>query len=318
MGNAMARATTGELSLAATVARRHYLHGQNKTEIAADLGVSRFKVGRLLDLARSSGLVRISVADPGAVDVELGDRLRLHLGLDRAIVVNAIDGEPGGVRDHLAGLTASLLEETLTPTDVLGLAWSRSVLETAARVQRLPGCDVVQLSGALTWPDVAMNLVEAVQRLGRVGGGRSYAFYSPLFVSDPASVEVIHRQPEVAAAFARFGSVTTALVGIGSWSPASSTLHDTLTQEEREALRRNHVLADVSGTFLDDSGAPLPMPMTRQVVGISADGLRAIPRVIAIANGKEKAAAVRVAARAGYIKTLVTTSSLAYELLEMG
>jgi DNA-binding transcriptional regulator LsrR (DeoR family) len=78
------------------------------------------------------------------------------------------------------------------------------------------------------------------------------------------------------------------------------------------------VLADVSGTFLDDSGAPLPMPMTRQVVGISADGLRAIPRVIAIANGKEKAAAVRVAVRAGYIKMLVTTSSLADELLEMG
>ena len=305
----------GDLTLAATVARRYFLQGQTKVEIASDLRLSRFKVARLLDLARTNGLVRVSITDPGTVDAELSDQLRQHLGLDRAIVVNAVDGDQGKARDHLASLAASLLEEMLSPSDVLGLAWSRSVLETAARIRRLPGCDVVQLSGALARPDVSTNLVEAVERLARVGGGRSYAFYSPLFVSDPASVEVIGRQPEVAAAVARFPSVTTALVGIGCWQPASSTLHDALLPEEREALLRGDVLADVSGTFLDASGSPLPMLMSRQVIGIDAAILHDIPRVVSIASGREKAPAVRIAVRAGYVNTLVTTAALADELL---
>ena len=317
MGTTTSSPTTSELALAASVARRYFLGGQTKVDIATDLGMSRFKVARLLDLARSSGLVRISVADPVTVDIELGDLLRRRLALTQVIVVNTVGGDVGRIRGQLASHTASFLEETLTSTDVLGIAWSRSVLETATRLQRLPGCEIVQLSGALRRPEVTTDLVEVVQRLGRVGGGRSHAFYAPLFVSDPASAEVIRRQPEVAGAFARFASVTVALVGIGSWRPADSTLHESLTSEERGALHRSHVLADVSGTFLDESGSPLPMPLTRQIVGIEAEALRAIPQVIAIAHGRDKAAAAHIAARSGFVKTLVTTPPLARELLRL-
>ena len=211
-------------------------------------------MARLLDLARDSGLVRISIGTPGGVDVELSDQLRRRLGLTRAIVVNAVDGGDAEIREHLAGLTAELLEEILTPDDVLGLGWSRSALATAARLRRLPPCPVVQLTGALTSPDVSVNLIESVQAVARSGGGRGYTFYSPLFVADPASVDVITRQAEVADAFARFGQVTTAVVGIGSWQPVRSDLHDALTAEERAALQRRDVLADVCGTFLDAAG----------------------------------------------------------------
>jgi DNA-binding transcriptional regulator LsrR (DeoR family) len=58
------------LVLAAAVARRYYLEGETKVEIAGQLGLSRFKVARLLEEARASGIVRtdgrrhhLSVAD---------------------------------------------------------------------------------------------------------------------------------------------------------------------------------------------------------------------------------------------------------------
>ena len=43
--------TTGPaaLVLTATVARRFYLDGASKSDIAAELGLSRFKVARMLD-----------------------------------------------------------------------------------------------------------------------------------------------------------------------------------------------------------------------------------------------------------------------------
>ena len=39
--------------------RRYYLDGASKSEIAAELGISRFKVARLLERARREGIVRI-------------------------------------------------------------------------------------------------------------------------------------------------------------------------------------------------------------------------------------------------------------------
>jgi DNA-binding transcriptional regulator LsrR (DeoR family) len=306
-----------DLVLAATVARRYFLQDRTKVQIAAELSLSRFKVARLIDVARSSGIVRITIATPGAVDTELSVLLRERLGLGRALVVNTVDNGDNGAtaRGHLADVAATLLNEVLTPSDVLGLGWSRAVLATAARLTRIPACAVVQMTGGLTSPDVTASLIDAVDGLARRGGGRGYSFYAPMFVSDPASAEVVRRQPETAAAFARFPDITRAVIGIGSWQPVHTDLHDVLSADERAALHRAGVLADLSGTFLDAAGTPLTMPHSRRVVGIDAAQLKAVPDVVCIAYGKERATAVRAAVRAGYVTTLVTTAALAQELL---
>jgi len=304
-----------DLVLAATVARRYFLEDRTKVQIAAELHLSRFKVARLIDLARTSGIVRITIATPGTVDTELSMLLRERLALRRALVVNTVDDDDAMARGHIAEVAARLLTEVLTPSDVLGLSWSRAVLATAERLTRIPACAVVQLTGGLTSPDVTASLIDAVDRLSRAGGGRGYSFYAPMFVSDPASVEVVRRQPETAAAFARFSDVTVAVVGIGSWQPVRSDVHDAVTAEERAALHRSGALADLAGTFLDVHGTPLTMPQSRRIIGIGADQLKAVPDVVCVAYGKERAPAVSAAIRAGYVTSLVTTAALAQELL---
>ena len=81
--------------LTASVARRYYLDGRSKVEIAEEFGLSRFKVARLLDDARASGLVRIEIGHPGAIDVELSGRLQDALGLQHCVVVDTPDERPG-------------------------------------------------------------------------------------------------------------------------------------------------------------------------------------------------------------------------------
>jgi DNA-binding transcriptional regulator LsrR (DeoR family) len=304
-----------DLVLAATVARRYFLEDRTKVQIAAELHLSRFKVARLIDLARTSGIVRITIATPGTIDTELSMLLRERLALRRALVVNTVDDDDAMARGHIAEVAARLLTEVLTPSDVLGLSWSRAVLATAERLTRIPACAVVQLTGGLTSPDVTASLIDAVDRLARAGGGRGYSFYAPMFVSDPASVEVVRRQPETAAAFARFSDVTVAVVGVGSWQPVRSDVHDAVTAEERAALHRSGALADLAGTFLDVHGTPLTMPQSRRIIGIGADQLKAVPDVVCVAYGKERAPAVSAAIRAGYVTSLVTTAALAQELL---
>jgi len=42
-------------------ARRYFLDGASKIEIAQELGISRFRVARLLDAALRDGIVRIEI-----------------------------------------------------------------------------------------------------------------------------------------------------------------------------------------------------------------------------------------------------------------
>src|SRR5215218_8796041 len=111
--------------LTASVARRYYLDGRSKVEIAEEFGLSRFKVARLLDAARESGLVRIEIRHQGEIDVDLSARLRDRFGLRHAIVIGGADDDLQTLREHVGRAAARLLAEIVTPQDVLGLAWAR-------------------------------------------------------------------------------------------------------------------------------------------------------------------------------------------------
>ena len=82
----MATSTGGpaELVLAASVARRFYIDDRSKTEIAEEFALSRFKVARLLEVARAKGIVRIEIGHPGELDLDLSDRLCTAYSLEHA------------------------------------------------------------------------------------------------------------------------------------------------------------------------------------------------------------------------------------------
>jgi len=302
--------------LTASVARRYYLDGRSKVEIAEEFALSRFKVARLLDDARSSGLVRIEIGHPGVVDVELSARLMEALGLTHCVVTDTPDDHPATLREHLAAAAAELLTEIVTPDDVLGLSWARSVSAMAAELRVLAPVPVVQLTGALARPGADDSSIELVREVARVGGGPAYFFYAPMAVSDPVTARALRGQPEVARAFGLIGSVTKAVAGVGAWEPEQSTLYDATGEAECDELRAAGVCAEVSGVLIDDTGEPVSAPLTERMIGITAAQMRAVPEVIGIVYGLAKARAVSAAVRGGYVDSLVTHSTLATALID--
>ncbi len=302
--------------LMASIARRYYLDGRSKVEIAEEFDLSRFKVARLLETARESGLVRVEIRHQGEIDVDLSARLQDRFGLQHSIVVNTPDDDAGSLRHHLGQAAAELLGEIVTPQDVLGLTWARAVSAMARALPPLPGTPVVQLTGALSLPDGPDTSVDVVREVASASGGAAYVFYAPFTVPDAATARALRQQPEVARAFAQLPLVTKAVAGVGQWEPGQSTLYDSSTEEDREALRRLGVCADVSGVFLSSDGTPVRSELAERMIGISAEQMRAIPEVIAIPYGAAKAPAVRAALRSGLIGGIVTHTALAEAVLE--
>ena len=305
-----------QLVLTASVARRYYLDGRSKVEIAEEFSLSRFKVARLLDDARSSGLVRIEIGHPGVVDVELSARLMEALALRHCVVTDTPDDHPATLREHLGAAAAELLTEIVTPDDVLGLSWARSVSAMAGALRVLAPVPVVQLTGALARPGADDSSIELVREVARVAGGPAYYFYAPMAVPDPTTARALRGQPEVARAFGLIRSVTKAVAGVGAWEAEQSTLYDATSEAERIELGRVGVCAEVSGVLIDDGGKPVPAPLTERMIGITAAQMRAVPEVIGIVYGLAKTRAVLAAVRGGYVDSLVTHSTLASALID--
>src|SRR6201982_1234584 len=106
-----------EVVLGARVARQFYLEGVSKVDIADRLGISRFRVARLLDSAREAGMVRIEIGLPGgSLDAGLSAELCSAFGLRHAFVFNFPDDE-SPLRQRLGEAAGPELMDLITTGD---------------------------------------------------------------------------------------------------------------------------------------------------------------------------------------------------------
>lgn len=311
----MERRGPAELVLAAAVARRHYIAGQSKIEIADELGLSRFKVARLIEFARDSGIVRIEIVADGELDLDRSAQLKECYGLLHAVVVDGGRLEPAALPEHLGAAAARLLSEVLTESDVLGLPWSRSVDTMTRALRDLPAVDVVQLSGAMEVVGHDSSAVDIVRRAARITGGGSSIFYAPLLLDDASGAATLRREPQVARSLAQASRVTTAVMGIGAWAAGRSTIFDAVTPADRKSVRELGVVGELAGVFFDAQGSLVEPPLSERIVTISPELLRGIREVVAIVSGAPKAEAVRAALAGGLVNAVVADAELCDELL---
>ncbi|WP_192796658.1 sugar-binding transcriptional regulator [Serinicoccus kebangsaanensis] len=303
-----------DLVLAVAVARRHYEQGQAKTDIAEALGISRFKVARLLDLAHEKGVVRIEIVEPDARGGGLARELQSTFDLACCSVVPMSSTAPE-VRAEVGRSAARLLGEALRPGDVLGLPWSRSVHDMVYALETLPRVPIVQLSGALATTREDSSAVDLVRRAGRISGGGRRVFFAPLVMPDDAAADAVRRDPAVSETLAAADRVSVAMVGVGAWAPGESTIYDAVDEDCRRQVREAGVVGESVGACFDGQGQLVTTCLSRRLIALSPAQLGGIDQVIAVAYGMGKVQALQAAMTSGLVNGLVTTHDTAEALL---
>lgn len=299
---------------AAIVARRYYLDGQQKNEIATEMGISRFKVARLLEEARASGRVHVSIDMPTGIDLELGDRLAARFGIRQCLVIDVDDRAQDVVDAQLGEATARFLSTRITADDVLGVAWGSTLAHVVDASPSFPACELVQLIGGVSTSKLAVNGVELVRRMAEMTGSAAHVLHAPILVSSAEIAAQLRGDPSLAETIGRFSRLTVALVGIGSWDTGRSWFYREISQSDRDDLVAAGATADVCTVLLDGSGAPIRAAFLERTISISESELRAVPEVIAVAGGADKVDAIGAALKSGLIDTLVTDSGTARAL----
>jgi DNA-binding transcriptional regulator LsrR (DeoR family) len=305
--------TASRLYLINTVlaCRRYYLDGASKSEIAAELGISRFKVARLLEKARRDGIVRIDIDPLPELDLDLGDALARAFRLRSAVVVRRAPGPDELAFAQLGRAAAAILADTLDTSDVLGVSWGRTLHAMVEQLPRLPGCSVVQLVGSVPTLDLATNSLELVRRLAERATGPVYPLHVPLVVASAAMADALRLDPMAATTTGMFDSLTRAVVGIGAWADGNA-IRAALSDADKQATDGAGGVADIASIVLDERGRGVHAAgLPERCIAIREDQLRRVPDVIAIAGGAAKVPAIRAALASGLVHRLVTSEDAA-------
>ena len=277
----------------AHVARLYFEHDLTKREIADRLGISRFKVARLLDQAREEGIVRLEIQDTVNVDGELSRRLEEAYDLDLAVVVRDQRAVPRAA--------AAWLPELLREGDTLGVAWGATLRQVAEQIEARPDTptDVVQLCGAIPGLVPGTTPGHLVHRFAEQFGGHLHTLPAPARTTARARDDLLANDV-IRPTVEMFGRVDLALVGVG------------VGPEMRGAPpgAAGYILVHV----FDADGAAVDPPADQGTISMTREQLAAT-RVVAVAAGPTKRPAVIAALRTTLLDALVTDAATAASAL---
>ena len=296
-----------------------YYHGElTQDAIGKRLGVSRFKVGRLLDRALREEAVRIEIVHPAARLVAMEDALTERFGLRDAIVIDVpLSGSHSDdeqlARERVAAAAADHLA-ALQPYGVIGVSWGRTMLELAARLR--PGwtraTEIVQLNGAISRSAQPTRYQEVVERFGSTTGAAIQLMPAPAIVGSAKLRRALEADPSVAEPLVAARRAPSAVFGMGLMGPKS--VHVTsgyLDGEELKALERAGAVGDVLGRFLTIDGDIALRSLDDRTVGMPLDELHTKQLTLGLAAGPGRGPIALAALRAGCMKTFVTDETTA-------
>jgi len=311
--------TRQELQMMLRAARLYYEDGLTQQQVADKLGVSRPKVSRLLTQARAEGVVHIAIVDPFDTFEEIETRLVETFGLRQAVVAagEGLSGEP--LRRRIGLTAAEYLRRTLYDDLRIGVGWGRTLraIVGGLNAEHQAAIHVLPLIGGLGQKSASFQVNDLARRLAEAFGGTWQALYAPAFVGDAQARDALLRHPDAQRMMETWDSLDMALVGIGYFAfqcQSSMFFAEYMAPTLFQELDQRGAVGDLCGRFFDIQGKQCILEA--EVIGISLECLRALDRVVGVAGGEEKVAAILGALRGGYLNVLITDSVTAQAVLE--
>jgi DNA-binding transcriptional regulator LsrR (DeoR family) len=282
--------------------RLYYELGETQNAIAAQLGVTRPQVSRLLKRARAEGIVEIRVVDRTSVDSPAADALRDRFGLAAVHLAPTIAGPEELTRRMVGRLAAEVLRRALRPGEIVGIGEGQSVAATAAALEETSSevdLTVVPLCGG-HWTTGTER--EPYRRVADAIDAAARGLMAPGLVDDAATQRSLVAHAGVRAIVELWDRLDVALYGIGAPAWSAAAVGERVDRELAAAGAIGEVLVapfDLDGRFVCPT-------LRERVIAFDARSLARVPVSIAVASGPGKVRPILGALRSGVVRTLVT------------
>lgn len=305
----------------AQVAWLYYVGKLSQQQVSDRLGVSRFKVLRMLADAREQGMVRVSVEHRTSHTLALADRLAAAFALKEVQVapVPVAEDDYDYARMAVGMLAASYLARVAVGDQprTIGIGWGRTLSAMADNLAGVTNHNLtfVSLMGSVTHATHTAP-GDVCVRLATQTGGRAMLLPAPFVTDDEAACELILRQRLVSETLNVARNATHAIMSVGECRDGAVLFESGLFSDDQlDQLRSSGVVGDCCGVFYTADGKIADIALNRSTPCIKPAEMRNMDTVIT-AGGVTKAAATLAVLRAGFVDRLLIDENLARVILD--
>ena len=299
-----------ESDLIYKIASLYFEDNQTQQEIANRMGISRIKVSRLLQQARTRGIVEISLKKPQGNFADLEKKIAKQWNIKEVILTDSGADDEKELLLQLGKAAAEYAGRVIGGNETISLTWGRTL---SSFIQNLPGMDfpklkIVQMLGGLGSPEADVHSSDLVRRFSDKTHGIGRFLSAPGIVTSLAVKDGLLADPHIGETLELAGKADLAFVGIGN--PAEDSLlmsqGNLLSPQTLKELKDAGAVGDICLRFFDEEGTLVGHPINDRVIGLSAERIRNIPRVVAVAGGQVKKRTIKGALNSGLIDVLIT------------
>ncbi|WP_111494600.1 sugar-binding transcriptional regulator [Marinobacter bohaiensis] len=309
------------LDQAARAAWLSYVGGRTQDEIAAQLGVSRPGVQRLLALARQEGLVKVHIDHPISNCMILSQAIRDQFGLEFCDVVPSDPGEDHSSARYIAVAGCDRLSRYLERSDPLTLSLGsgrtvRAMVEAVSRMER-PQHRFVSLVGNVA-RDGSSNRYDGVTALADKTASERFLLPAPVVAGSVEERDALLHQRLFHAIAQVAVEAEVGFIGVGPINRHATLFQDHFINEaELDELLGCNAVGELLGWPLDRQGHLVDCSITRRITSPALETL-CKQRLVALAGGDEKGPAILAALRGRWIRGLITDETAARYVVEHG
>ncbi|WP_164988918.1 sugar-binding transcriptional regulator [Fictibacillus sp. S7] len=299
-------------------AKLYYLLDYNQNQIAAEMGISRPTVSRMLQLAKSEGIVQIKIMDPENDIEQLSSELEQKFHLKKAIVASIPQYDSGLIKEELGEKAAAYLYEITQDGDVIGVTWGTTLYNVACHLKQkfVKDVKVVQLKGGISHSETHTYHSEVLSLFGKAYNT------APIYLPLPAIVDhvVVKQAMEADRHIKRIldlgKEANIAVFTIGAVKSESLLFQLGYFSEEDQKQIRSEAAGDLCSRFIDENGEILNADINERTLGIDLKELKKKDHSILVAGGQQKVEGICAALKGGYANVLVTDQFTARSLLD--
>jgi DNA-binding transcriptional regulator LsrR (DeoR family) len=299
----------------------YHVGRMSQEEVSTQLGISRFKVLRLLAEARDQGLVRVTLEHETTGTLDLADRIARTFALTEAQVAPMPAPASEDYARRAVGIVAAGFLARIGRGDAplsIGVGWGRTMSAMAQAVTGLrnPGLCFVSLMGAMARTGDTTPF-DVCTRLAALTGGSAMFLPAPFLTDREEDCRIILNQRLVRETLTAAAAAPYAIIGLGDCSPSALlSTSGILTDADEAALAAAGAVADSTGKFFRADGTLADTDLNRRSPSVGMEDL-ARADVTLLAAGEVKARATLAVLRSGIINRLIADEGLARKLLEL-
>lgn len=314
----MARPDPSNDRLLLRAAQLYYEQGLTQAEIANRVHVTRWKVGRLLEEARQTGIVRIEIIHRHARCHAEEQQLKKVFGLEDVVVVPTADGESAN-RRNVAAAGAEYMADLRPQPRVVAVSWGQTMDDLADQIPPgwARGVTVVQANGGLNRTGRTPAITASVE-LARQGVGNALYLPAPAMVESPALGKALSSDSSVRRVLDIARNADVILSSVGALTGSAVLVGSGYLSESNQAeLRAKGAVGDLFARFIDAFGNTVDTDLDTRTIGLTIEDLRNAKLTISVISGLDKLSIALAAIRGGLIKVLICDQQLAKNLLQL-